>query len=72
MFSKAVSTITARLVVGADGAASRVRKTMGVRQDHYAYNQHGLVAVVGKQKPNPGVAWQRFLEGWPAGIFTPG
>ena len=57
--------INARLVVGADGAASRVRKTMGVHQDHYAYNQHGLVAVVGKQKPNPGVAWQRFLTGGP-------
>lgn len=56
---------TARLVVGADGAASRVRKIMGIRQDHYAYNQHGLVAVVGKQKPNPGVAWQRFLPGGP-------
>ena len=57
--------IMASLVVGADGAASRVRRSMGVRQDHYAYNQHGLVAVVGKQKPNPGVAWQRFMPGGP-------
>jgi 2-octaprenylphenol hydroxylase len=57
--------ITASLVVGADGAASRVRKAIGIRQDHYAYNQHGLVAVVGKSKPNPGVAWQRFLPGGP-------
>jgi len=62
---KSGKLITARLVVGADGAASRVRKTMGVRQDHYAYNQHALVAVVSKQKPNPGVAWQRFLTGGP-------
>jgi 2-octaprenyl-3-methyl-6-methoxy-1,4-benzoquinol hydroxylase/2-octaprenylphenol hydroxylase len=59
------SVISAKLLVGADGAASRVRKILGIRQDHYAYNQHGLVAVVGKQKPNPGVAWQRFLEGGP-------
>jgi 2-octaprenylphenol hydroxylase len=57
--------ITARLVVGADGAASKVRKTMGIGQDHYAYNQYGLVAVVGKQKANPGVAWQRFLTTGP-------
>lgn len=57
--------LNARLVVGADGAASRVRKVIGFKQDHYAYNQHGLVAVVGKQKPNPGVAWQRFLTGGP-------
>lgn len=65
VFLESGKTLTARLVVGADGAASRVRKTMGVRQDHYAYNQHALVAVVGKQKPNPGVAWQRFLKGGP-------
>jgi len=65
VFLESGKTLTARLVVGADGAASRVRKTMGVRQDHYAYNQHALVAVVGKQKPNPGVAWQRFLTTGP-------
>jgi len=62
---KSGKTITAALVVGADGAASGVRKAIGVRQDHYAYNQSGLVAVVGKQKPNPGVAWQRFMPGGP-------
>ncbi|MBT8072434.1 MAG: UbiH/UbiF/VisC/COQ6 family ubiquinone biosynthesis hydroxylase [Xanthomonadales bacterium] len=58
-------TLTASLVVGADGAASRVRKSLGIRQDHYAYNQSGLVAVVGKSQANPGVAWQRFLPGGP-------
>lgn len=57
--------IAASLTVGADGAASKVRKAIGIRQDHYAYNQHGIVAVVGKSKPNPGVAWQRFLPGGP-------
>ena len=62
---KSGKILNASLVVGADGSASRVRKIMGVRQDHHAYNQHGLVAVVGKQKPNPGVAWQRFLAGGP-------
>ena len=38
---------------------------MGIRQRHFAYNQHGLVAVVEKQQANPGVAWQRFLPGGP-------
>ncbi len=57
--------ISADLVVGADGASSRVRKAMGIRQDYRAYNQHGLVAVVAKQEPNPGVAWQRFMPGGP-------
>ena len=57
--------LSASLVVGADGASSQVRRAAGIRQDHWAYNQHGLVAVVAKQKPNPGVAWQRFLTGGP-------
>lgn len=58
-------TLMATLVIGADGARSRVRKAIGIRQDYWAYNQHALVAVVGKQKPNPGVAWQRFMPGGP-------
>lgn len=58
-------TITAELIAGADGAASRVRKAMGIRQQYWAYNQQGLVCVVAKQKPNPGIAWQRFLPGGP-------
>ncbi len=62
---KSGKSISASLVVGADGAASRVRKIAGIRQDYTAYNQHGLVAVVTKQKPNPGVAWQRFSPGGP-------
>ena len=62
---KSGKALTADLVVGADGAASRVRKAIGIRQDYWAYNQHGLVAVVAKQKPNPGVAWQRFMPGGP-------
>jgi 2-octaprenylphenol hydroxylase len=62
---KSGKVINAKLVVGADGAASRVRKAIGIRQDYYAYNQHGIVAVVGKKKINPGVAWQRFLPGGP-------
>lgn len=62
---KSGKTITAPLVVGANGAASRVRKFIGIAQDHWAYNQHGLVAVVGKEKPNPGVAWQRFMSSGP-------
>jgi len=62
---KSAKAITAPLVVGADGAASRVRKFAGIAQDHWVYNQHGLVAVVAKDKPNPGVAWQRFMSSGP-------
>ena len=57
--------LNASLVVGADGAASRIRKATNISQDHYTYNQSALVAVVQKQQANPGVAWQRFLPTGP-------
>jgi 2-octaprenylphenol hydroxylase len=58
-------TITCRLLVGADGANSGIRKRLGIRQDHWEYGQRGLVSVVQTTTPNTGVAWQRFLEGGP-------
>lgn len=57
--------IDAGLVVAADGAASMLRRAIGIGQAHWSYNQHGLVAVVAKARANPGVAWQRFLPGGP-------
>lgn len=54
-----------RLLVGADGANSRVRTMLGIEQKHWEYGQHGLVTVVETEKPNTGVAWQRFMPGGP-------
>lgn len=58
-------TIECRLLVGADGANSGIRKLLGIRQDHWEYGQSGLVTVVQTETPNDCVAWQRFLEGGP-------
>jgi 2-octaprenyl-3-methyl-6-methoxy-1,4-benzoquinol hydroxylase/2-octaprenylphenol hydroxylase len=57
--------IRCSLLVAADGANSGIRKRLGIRQDHWEYGQQGLVTVVKTATPNPGVAWQRFLEGGP-------
>jgi len=54
-----------RLLVGADGANSRVREMLGIEQQHWEYGQHGLVTVVETEQVNPGVAWQRFMPGGP-------
>ena len=57
--------IQCSLLVAADGANSEIRDRLGIRQDHWEYGQQGLVSVVETQTANPGVAWQRFLEGGP-------
>lgn len=57
--------LRASLLIGADGIRSRVRELCGIEQKVWAYGQRGLVGVVRAARPNPGVAWQRFMEGGP-------
>ena len=57
--------LEAPLLIASDGARSQAREALGVRQEVWEYNQRGLVAVVETQQANPGIAWQRFLEGGP-------
>jgi len=59
------ATLSARLLVGADGAGSKVRGLLGIGQDQWEYGQMGLVGIVESAIPNPGLAWQRFLDGGP-------
>ncbi len=53
--------LRARLLLGADGAASRVRDLAGVESQRHDYGQRGLVAYVGTERPHEDTAWQRFL-----------
>ena len=53
--------IAARLVVGADGARSRVRTLAGIESDTRRYGQKAVVANVTTEQPSPATAWQRFL-----------
>lgn len=62
-------SLQATLLVGADGAGSRVRELLGISQEHWEYGQMGLVGVVESTQPNPGVAWQRFMQGGPVAFL---
>ena len=56
---------TTRLLVGADGAQSRVRQLAGIKTGGWGYDQHAVVANVRTAQPHQETAWQRFLQSGP-------
>ena len=59
--------LDARLVVGADGRASRVRDAAGIAITAWRYPQTAIVCSVRHERPHHAVAHERFL---PAGPFA--
>ncbi|MEO8064776.1 MAG: FAD-dependent monooxygenase [Pseudomonadota bacterium] len=53
--------VRARVVVGADGAQSRVRELAGLSVSRTDYGQTALVAMVSTARSHQHTAWQRFL-----------
>jgi Ubiquinone biosynthesis hydroxylase, UbiH/UbiF/VisC/COQ6 family len=60
-------TVNAALVVGADGANSKVRALCGLRSFGFPYHQRALVAHVRTEYSHCQTAWQRFL---PEGVLA--
>src|SRR6266478_8474771 len=54
--------LTARLVVGADGAQSTVRRAAGLTAAVRDYRQTAIVASVATARPHQATAWQRFMR----------
>jgi 2-octaprenylphenol hydroxylase len=61
--------IRADLLIGADGAASSVRKLAGIRWQRHDYGQQALVAHVRTVAPHRETAWQRFGEHGPLALL---
>ncbi|MGH8299911.1 MAG: FAD-dependent monooxygenase, partial [Steroidobacteraceae bacterium] len=55
-------TFACRLVVGADGARSSVRESIGLSAETSSYGQTAIVANVLTELPHERTAWQRFLR----------
>jgi 2-octaprenylphenol hydroxylase len=54
--------LSARLVVGADGAQSAVRTATGLTAELSGYHQTAIVATVATARPHEMTAWQRFMS----------
>ena len=62
-------TLVGRMLLGADGAKSRVRAAAGIEATLYHYNQRAIVAPLETEHGNPGTAWQRFTDLGPLALL---
>lgn len=58
-------TLLTRLLVGADGALSRVRELMAFQTREWDYGHRAIVATVEVAESHQDTAWQRFLPSGP-------
>ena len=57
--------ITAKLLVGADGANSKVREVANIARSQHSYQQQGLVCNVSTSESHQNTAWQCFMPSGP-------
>jgi 2-octaprenylphenol hydroxylase len=55
-------TLSAKLVIGADGARSAVRQSVGLTADISDFNETAIVATVATERSHEKTAWQRFMR----------
>jgi len=60
---------TAALLIGADGAASRVRQLAGITSTERSYGQQAIVANLQCELPHQQTAWQVFLDTGPLALL---
>ncbi len=59
------TSVAADLVIGADGANSKVRAALGIETINKSYAQRAVVTHVSSMKSHAETAWQRFLPNGP-------
>ncbi len=62
-------TITADLIIAADGAQSPLRKWADISLHSQDYKQSAVVCTVTTEKPHQNTAWQHFLPGGPLALL---
>ena len=62
-------SLSARLIVAADGAQSPLREWAGIKLKGWSYQQKGLVCTVTTDDSHQHTAWQRFLPEGPLALL---
>lgn len=63
------STLSARLLIAADGKNSTLRKQAGIKTVGWSYDQMGIVATISHKRSHGGTATQHFLPSGPFAIL---
>ena len=63
------ATISARLLIGADGRGSGTAARAGIGRQGWGYGQTAVVCAVAHERPHDGVAHQFFMPGGPLAIL---
>jgi len=62
-------TLRARLLIGADGTHSQIRRLAGISTFGWDYNRYGIVASVSCERPHADVAYECFREPGPLALL---
>jgi 2-polyprenylphenol 6-hydroxylase len=69
MVETSAGTLSTALLVGADGAHSRVREVLGIRAHEHDYRQRAIVATIATERSHEATCWQRFLPSGPLALL---
>ena len=64
-----VRSLTARLLVAADGGRSAIRERLGIAQQHHTYGHHAVIANVTPSLLHNQVAYERFTKTGPLALL---
>lgn len=62
-------TLSAKLLVAADGARSSVREMLGIGVQHKDYGQHAIIGNLLTERPHENRAFERFTESGPVAML---
>lgn len=65
----APSTLSAKLLVAADGARSAVRDMLGIGVQHKSYEQRAIIGNLETERPHENRAFERFTESGPVAML---
>lgn len=62
-------TVQSRLIVGADGTDSQVRKVLGLEMEQKSYHAYGVIAQIATREHPQGWSFERFTEDGPVALL---